>query len=241
MNATPHEQQLLLDLQAQDTEIRKIRNQAANLEETQKLESIIAQRKVIVVERRKLERRTEELTAANTELDTKITSLKTKLGGIDLSLKAPGVTPKEVTALVKQQESLTGQVNSLEEESMALLAKMEEVEKNDAILASNDERLTSTGLDLKNRRDDKLAHLKKRMGSAVNKRKIALSSLPAPLVEKYDDFAKEAQGTVVVRYVNNHIEGVHTELSTVALRAVELGTPEEVTVLEDYGVMVVRV
>jgi predicted nucleic acid-binding Zn-ribbon protein len=241
MNVTPQVQQLLFDLQSLDIDARKIRHEAEQLDETKHLEQLITQRKAIVVERHKLAVQLDAARKETDSIESDIAALKTQTGAIDVKLKASGVTPKEVVALTKQQEGLKERIGSLEDAQMEKLAASETLEKDDAILATNDEKLHDTGLDLKNRRDDKLAGLKKRMASVAGRRKVALSSLPKEVLDLYQNLSAHAQGNVVVRFVNGHVEGMHTELSAAQLHRIEDADPNELVVLDDEGVIVVRV
>jgi predicted nucleic acid-binding Zn-ribbon protein len=240
MFATPQTQQLLFDLQSLDIDARKIRHEAEELEETKHLERLIAQRKAIVIERHKLSESIAQLRASSDALDADITKLKTQVGAIDLKLKASGVTPKEVVALTKQQEGLAAQISGLEDSQMEKLSEIETLEKDDAILQQNDEKLHSTGPDLKNRREDKLGGLKKRMASVNAKRKIAVSSIPKDILDLYTQMSKNAQGNVVVRFVAGRVDGMHLELSVAQLHTIEDTDPDELVILEDEGVIVAR-
>jgi predicted nucleic acid-binding Zn-ribbon protein len=229
MFATPQTQQLLFDLQSLDIDARKIRHEAEELEETKHLEQLIAQRKAIVIERHKLGESIAQLRTSSDALEADITKLK-----------ASGVTPKEVVALTKQQEGLSAQISGLEDSQMEKLSEIETLEKDDAILQQNDEKLHSTGLDLKNRREDKLGGLKKRMASVNAKRKIAVSSIPKDVLDLYTQMSKNAQGNVVVRFVAGRVDGMHLELSVAQLHTIEDADPDELVVLEDEGVIVAR-
>ncbi|MCI1936151.1 MAG: hypothetical protein LKJ44_06310 [Bifidobacteriaceae bacterium] len=241
MKATTQEQQLLFDLQTLDIDARKVRYEAENLEETAHLKHLIEQRKAIVVERKRLAKAQEAVKAENDELEAQIAGLDTKLGSIDVKLKSSGVTPKEVLSLTRQQETLSEQKKDLEEQSMEKLSQIETYEKNDAILQSNDDKLHAAGLDLKNRRDDKISVLKKRMASIQTRRKICIPSIPKDVLQLYADMSKNAQGNVVVRYINGHVEGLHTQLPPAELHQIEAADPEDLVVLEEYGVIVARV
>jgi predicted nucleic acid-binding Zn-ribbon protein len=230
----------LFDLQSLDIDARKIRHEAEELEETKHLEQLIAQRKAIVIERHKLGESIAQLRTSSDALEADITKLKTQVGAIDLKLKASGVTPKEVVALTKQQEGLSAQISGLEDSQMEKLSEIETLEKDDAILQQNDEKLHSTGLDLKNRREDKLGGLKKRMASVNAKRKIAVSSIPKDVLDLYTQMSKNAQGNVVVRFVAGRVDGMHLELSVAQLHTIEDADPDELVVLEDEGVIVAR-
>lgn len=241
MNATPQVQQLLFDLQSLDIDARKIRHEAQELEETKHLEQLIVQRKAIVIERKKLAAQVDEVRAQSDALEAEMTKLRTQSGSIDLKLKSSGVTPKEVIALTKQQETLKNHLSEREDALMEKMGEIETLEKNDAILASNDEKLHGAGLDLKNRRDDKIAVLKKRMSSVASKRKIAIASIPREVLDLYAQLEKRAQGNVVAQFVNGHVEGIHMEISPAQLHKIESAAPNELVVLEDEGVIVVRV
>ncbi|MCI1984009.1 MAG: hypothetical protein LKJ47_04450 [Bifidobacteriaceae bacterium] len=240
MFATPQTQQMLFDLQTLDKDARKIRHEAEELEETKHLEQLIAQRKAIVIERHKLGVRMAALRDEAGGFEKVAAKLSTQVGAIDLKLKAAGVTPKEVVALTKQQDGLRAQISALEDQQVEKLSEAETLEKDDSILAHNDEKLHGTGLDLKNRREDKLAKLKKRMASVASRRKIALASIPKDVLGLYESMSKNAQGNVVVRFIGGRVEDMHTELSVAQLHAIEDADPDELVVLEDEGVIVTR-
>lgn len=240
MKASPQNQQLLYDLQTLDIDARKIRNEAEELEETKHLQSIVAQRKAIVIERHKLAQKVKEASGHNDEIQASIDKLQTQVGAIDLKLKASGVTPKEVIALTKQQDSLKAQISDLEDSQMEQLNQIDALNRDNTILEQNDAKLHSAGLDMKNRRDDKIASLKKRMASVASRRKIALGSLPQDLLDLYENMSKEAQGNVVVQFINGHVEGAHVELSVAQIHAIEDADPDEVVAFEDDDLIVVR-
>lgn len=241
MKATKQVQQLLFDLQSLDIDVRKVRFEAENLKETAQLQQLVEQRKTIVIERSRLAHLRDEIRSSNDEVETKLTGVETQLGSIEVKLKGSGVSPKEVIALTKQQETLMAQKRDLEEQSMEKLARLETLERDDGILQRNDDKLHEAGLDLKNRREDKLAGLRKRIASIQTRRKICLEAIPVPVLKLYAGMAKNAQGNVVVRYLNGHVEGLHTQLPPAELHQIEAADPDELVVLEEYGVIVARV
>lgn len=241
MHSTAKVQQLLLDLQTTDSKIRSIRSEAENLTETAQLKHLIENRRRLLVERARAKRTVSQQKGALADLDPQISKLTADLATLEKNL-AGETRAKVAEALLRQKAADTERLSRLDRQRDEREKALAEAQKAENILSQDDERLEQVGLDIKQRRDDKIDHLRRRMAVQRDRRQLCVDNLPPEVLDLYVRFAREAAGPVVVRYIEGSLERTSgIELSTSQLSDIAAARPGDILPFEDTGIIVVRI
>jgi predicted nucleic acid-binding Zn-ribbon protein len=207
MKSTPKIQQLLIDLQMTDNKIRSIRSEAEGLEETVQLKQVIARRRNLILHRRQIAQTIVRENQALDDINAQRATINRDLKSIasHVSSGASGQT----SALNQKKAQDQARLSQLDDEEKQHRTALSEAQTADDILAHNDAHLKQAGLDIKERRDDKIDHLRRRMALQRSRRDVCVQGIPADIVNMYEQFARRGDGHVVVRYVEGHLD--HTD------------------------------
>jgi predicted nucleic acid-binding Zn-ribbon protein len=239
MQATSTQQQLLYNLQRIDRKAQRIRHDAETLPETAKLKGIIVQRRQILVETKKLENKSAGQDEIQKDIEAQRSKINDSLATLEKQLQ--GETRAKVVSAINQQKAAdTARLAKLDEELEQSLAAQDDYRRDIEILTQNDRRLETTGNDVKNRREGILASLRTKMAKQRSRREICVQGLTPELVDMYTQLARSGDGDVVVRYLDGHLDSTTLPVTGADLDRIRTADPDEVVVLEDPAVMVVR-
>lgn len=118
---------------------------------------------------------------------------------------------------------------------------MVELQTDIAILNQNDAKLSQSGTEALRRREEKLTKLREKMGKLKAQRQACVAGLPQDVYATYMALAQQASGHVVARYENGRIEGASVEPSGTDVAVIIAADDDEIVVLDDAELMVVRV
>lgn len=241
MKATVQQQQLLLDLQSIDNKWRRNRAKADALPETEHVKTIIKQRKAIAVKKAHLQ---EDVQAICKQRDGALRcadDLQDSLDQLDARMTDPNASAKVLQALQRQKTTTESQKNDAQEQVRQAESKMTELQTDIAILEQNDAKLNQLGEEAMRRRAEKLGKLREKMGKLKVQRAACVNGLPQDVYATYMALAQQASGRVVVKYENGRIDGASVEPSAADASAIVSAAEDEIVVLDDAELMVVRV
>ncbi len=239
MQATTTQQQLLYNLQKIDRKAQRIRHDAETLPETAKLKGIIVQRRQILLEINKLEKKSAEQDAVQKDIEAQRTKIDASLDTLERQLQ--GETRAKVVSAINQQKAADkARLEKLDQELTDSLAAQDGYARDIEILTQNDKRLETTGNDLKNRREGILASLRTKMAKQRSRREICVQGLTPEIVSTYTQMAREGDGDVVVRYLDGHLESTTLPITGADLGRIRTAPQDEAVVLEDPSVIVVH-
>lgn len=239
MQATSTQQQLLYNLQQIDRKAQRIRHDAQTLPETEKLKGIILQRRQILIEKTKLGKKIREQDEVQKDIEAQRSRISDSLATLDKQLQ--GETRAKVVSAINQQKATNeARLKQLDDELEKSLEAQDGYTRDIEILTQNDGRLATTGNDLKNRRDGIIASLRAKMARQHERREVCLGGLSQELIDAYTQLAESGDGQVVIRCLGGHLDSTTTPVSSADLEKIRTAPADEVVLLEDPPVMVVR-
>lgn len=205
VKSTPKIQQLLIDLQTTDNKIRSIRTEAEGLPETAQLKQLIMQRRQILIKRHQISHTIAQESRALDDVATQREKIRRDLNSIAAHLHG-GTSGKSASALEQKRAQGQARLDQLEAEEKQHRSQLSEAHTADDILAHNDDHLKQAGMDIKERRDDKIDRLRRQMALQRSRREVCVQGIPTDLITLYDTFARQGDGHVVIRYVEGHLD-----------------------------------
>lgn len=239
MQATSTQQQLLYNLQHIDHKAQRIRHDAGTLPETTKLKGIILQRRQILIETKQLAKKSAEQDAIQKDIEQQRAKINDAIATLNNQLQNE-TRSKVVPAINQQKAANQARLDKLDDELTTSLTTQDTYQRDMEILHQNDKRLETTGNDLKNRREGILASLRTKMAKQRSRREVCVQGLSPELLQTYTQMAQEGDGNVVVRYSDGHIDSTTLPITGADLDKIRTTPADEVVILEDPPVIVVR-
>jgi predicted nucleic acid-binding Zn-ribbon protein len=196
LKADPADQLALLDLQAIDARADILRHQRRTLPELAEIASLQEQRAGLDAQRRDAQILVDDLTVEQRKIDADVEQVKVRRTR-DRDRMDQGLVsnPKDLERMQGELESLERRINSLEDEELEVMARLEDAQKDldgfVAQIAAADERLAA----LTASRDEKVAALDAELASLDAERRPAVEGLPTDLIALYDKL-RESKGGV---------------------------------------------
>ena len=234
--ATPAEQRRLLDLQRVDTDIRKLGHKRANLPEQKALDdnadTLGRVSSEYATSRDQLERLRLQQKRHEQEIATVDSRRKSEEGRMYGGLIR---SEKELEALRAELGSLRGRKSELED---SLLEIMEQTEELESLVATLQERHSESSgqVDaLTQARDHAATDIDAELVSRTTERATIAGSLPAEVVEYYEELRARKDGVGVAELQGRTCAGCRLELTAIELEQVREDVAEGLARCEQCG------
>lgn len=222
LKAGPHDQAMLLDLQALDTKLAQLEHRAKSLPEHAALAALstdsVALRTTLAEQQGVLENTRIEL--GRVEADVKV--VETRIERDSQRLQASS-SVKDVAALEQELQALRKRLDDLEEIELAVMERAEEQEAGVAATESELGAIASRTLEAESARDVALASIEAERSTASAGRREIASKLPEDLLALYEkQRARYGTGASLLRGGVSMASGVslnHDEMATVRAAA----------------------
>jgi uncharacterized protein len=203
----------LLDLQGEDSEIRRLNDRMASLPEAARLEELISQVAELDADLAIAAKQLEEIVREQSRLEGEIELLETKLAKEEQRLFAGGVSnPKELSALQAEIEMLKRKRSSLEDKLLEVMEQREGAAATEAKLkgeretaAADAERLTATV-------DSLTTEIQADLSKHSDARAAIAAGIPDDLISLYEKTRAAKHGVGAAALVGSTCQGCHTEL-----------------------------
>ncbi len=223
---TSAELDLLLELQATDHRVRKVRHQLDDLPEQQQLEAVLAtvgeldrQHDDVRVELERASSRQRQL-----EREIEVLSERRDIERARLYDGSVG-NAREMKAVEAEVETTTRRIDEHEELLLEVLEQVEELESTAAQLVADGEQARARAAALETERDAAAKHLLAELGELEADRQRRAEQLPPALLSRYEAAAERAGGTGVGKLVDTSCTACRLTMSRADVGELLAGPP----------------
>ncbi|GAA3185652.1 zinc ribbon domain-containing protein [Blastococcus jejuensis] len=240
MKADHFEQQKLLDLAAEDVALTQLRHRRANLPEVVAVETAQETERAFAADVVRAETEVRDLGREVKRLESDVETVRQREDKDQRLLDSGSVSPKELTNLQHELDSLKRRQTDLEDQELELMERLEVAE---ASLAAAQEGLAKAVADLERAqqlRDDALADIADSTTRHESARAAVAGELSAPLLALYDRIRAQTGTTGAAMLKARQCQGCRIELYGNELASVRNADPHEVVRCESCGRILVR-
>lgn len=213
-NATATDLQRLLDLQAEDSAIKRLEERRSSLPETQRLKEVKAQLDELTSDVAVAEARSQEIHLDFDRLEGEIEIGDGKIAKEEQRLFSGAVSnPKELGALQAEVEMLKRKKSGLEDQLLEVMEQREQALSTLERLRSEQSE-TSSESDRLTKEVDTLTHdIDAQLADHNAKRSEIATEIPEDILKLYDDIRASKSGIGAAALENGTCQGCHTQLA----------------------------
>ena len=240
MQADHFDQQKLLALAAEDVALAQLVHRKRTLPELAAVEAAQEARRTLSDDVVRAETEVRDLDREQKRLEADVDTVRQREARDQSRIDSGGATPKEITGLQHELESLKRRQSDLEDQVLEL---MERREAADAALATAQSGLATAQAEqerAEHARDDVLADIADATGKHQKKRDEIAATVPEELLKLYDRVAKQTGGTGAAHLHARRCEGCRIEFYGNELSAYRNADPHTVLRCENCGRILVR-
>jgi predicted nucleic acid-binding Zn-ribbon protein len=240
VQADHFDQQKLLALAAEDVALSQLTHRKRTLPENAAVEAAEQAQRSSSADVVRAETEVRDLDRDQKRLEADVDTVRQRAARDQQRLDSGSASPKEMTSLQHELESLARRQGDLEDQ---VLEFMERRETADAALASAQQALAQAQADGERAtqlRDDALADIADRTAVHEAKRAEVAGTVPAPLLALYDRIAKQTGTTGAAHLHARRCEGCRIELYGNELSTFRNADPHTVLRCENCGRILVR-
>jgi predicted nucleic acid-binding Zn-ribbon protein len=240
VQADHFDQQKLLALAAEDVALAQLVHRKRTLPELAAVEAAQEARRTLSDDVVRAETVVRDLDREQKRLEADVDTVRQREARDQSRIDSGGATPKEITGLQHELESLKRRQSDLEDQVLDL---MERREAADAALATAQSGLATAQAEherAEQARDDVLADIADATGKHQKKRDEIAGTVPAELLKLYDRIAKQTGGTGAAHLHARRCEGCRIEFYGNELSAYRNADPHTVLRCENCGRILVR-
>jgi predicted nucleic acid-binding Zn-ribbon protein len=240
VQADHFDQQKLLALAAEDVALAQLAHRKRTLPELAAVEVAQEARRALSDDVVRAETEVRDLDREQTRLEADVDTVRQRETRDQSRIDTGGATPKEITGLQHELESLKRRQADLEDQVLEL---MERRETADATLATAQSGLATAQAEqerAEQARDDVLADIADALRQHQAKRDEVAATVPAELLKLYDRIAKQTGGTGAAHLHARRCEGCRIEFYGNELSAYRNADPHTVLRCENCGRILVR-
>ena len=240
MKADHFEQQKLLELAAEDVALTQLAHRRRTLPEVAAVAAAEEAERTFAADVVRAQTEVSDLGREVKRMEADVETVRQRETKDQRLLDSGSVSPKEMTNLQHELESLKRRQSDLEDQELEL---MERQEAADSALRSAQEGLQNAEADrarAEQLRDDALADLADATARHETARAEAAAGIPAPLLSLYDRIRQQTGTTGAALLQARQCQGCRIELFGKELAAVRGADPNEVVRCENCGRILVR-
>jgi len=240
VKADHFEQQKLLDLAAEDVALTQLAHRERTLPEVAAVEKAAEAERAFSADVVRAETETRDLGREVKRLEADVETVRARETKDQRLLDSGSVSPKEMTNLQHELESLKRRQSDLEDQELELMERLEVAEK---ALAAAQSGLGQARADLERaeqQRDDALADIADQTKRHTAARADVAAGISAPLLSLYDRIRTQTGTTGAAMLKARQCQGCRIELYGNELAAVRNADPHEVVRCENCGRILVR-
>ena len=234
------DQQRLLDLQAVDTRLAQLAHRRATLPELKELAGLEAERRRtadVLVAARTLVGDVERQVA---KAEADVTQVRDRAARNTQRLEKGVGSAKDLQGLQHELESLARRQTVLEDEELAFMERLEQVQFAAAELATTDGELAEQIADVSARRDAALAEIAAEETAALARRQAIAMGVDDALVALYEKVRAPRGGVGAAALRARRCEGCRLELNASDIATLRAAASDEVLFCEECGRILVR-
>jgi uncharacterized protein len=240
VKADHFEQQRLLDLAAEDVALTQLAHRKRTLPEAAAVTAAEEAERTLSADVVRAETEVRDLGREVKRLESDVETVRQREDKDQRLLDSGSVSPKEMTNLQHELESLKRRQTDLEDQELELMERLETAEK---ALSVAQQGLEQARADLERavqQRDDALADIADQTTRHEAARGEVASGISAPLLALYDRIRTQTGATGAAMLKAGACQGCRIELNGRELAAVRNADPHEVVRCENCGRILVR-
>lgn len=224
--ATSAELDLLLELQATDHRVRKLRHQLEDLPEQRQLEVTLARAGELDRQHDDLRVELERASSRQRQLEREVEVLTERRDAERARLYDGSVAnAREMKAVEAEIETTVRRIDEHEELLLEVLEQVDALESTAATLVADGEAARARAAELERARDEEAMHLLAELGELEADRDRRASILPEALLRRYEEAAERAGGTGVGKLVDNSCTACRLSMSRADVGELLAGPP----------------
>jgi predicted nucleic acid-binding Zn-ribbon protein len=240
VKADHFEQQRLLELAAEDVALTQLAHRRRTLPEVAAVEAAGEAERAFSADVVRAETEVKDLGRAVKRMESDVDTVRQREAKDQRQLDSGSVSPKEMTNLQHELESLKRRQSDLEDQELELMERLEVAE---ATLAKAQQGLEQARADrerAEQRRDDALADIADGTTRHEAARAAVAGAVPPALLSLYDRVRTQTGSTGAAMLKARQCQGCRLELYGNQLSAVRNADPHEVVRCENCGRILVR-
>lgn len=231
----------LLEVQAHDTAVDRLRHRRASLPARGELATVEA---AVVDLQLRLESATErqnEARRAQATLEQELGSVEAKIADLEARMYSGAVTvPRELQAMQADVEALRRRRSALEDQVLEAMATTDGVDGEVAHLEAQRSELDSRSVQLRVAIAEEEAAIDRELETESVARQSRAAALPEELAKLYDQLRTRLDGVGAARLVNGRCGGCHLTLPATELDRLRREPPDALVRCDQCGRILVR-
>jgi uncharacterized protein len=241
VKAAPDDQLRLLDLQALDSALDRLKHRRRTLPELEEIESAETRQARLADDVVLIETEDSDLGREQAKIEIDVEQVRTRMQRDQQRLDAGQVgSPRELENLQHEIESLRKRQSDLEDVELEVMEKREAVQARLAEVRQEQQDVAAALTAAEHRRDDAFAEIDAETEKAVAQRQELIGVLPADLVTLYEKVRASSSGVGAAALHRGRCEGCHLQLNTTDINRIREAAEDEVLRCEECRRVLVR-
>ena len=241
MKADPAAQLRLLDLQALDAQVDRLRHQIARPAEAAEITELLGKRADVDGRLRDQRIVVDDLSAAQARADADVEQIKARRARDRERMDSGAISsPKDLERMQHELDSLERRVTTLEDEELEVMEQLEEAQSALAELTAAIDEIDGRLGVLTNARDERAGELGVELTAVAGGRDAIVADLPADLVALYEKLRASKGGVVVSLLQARQCGGCQLSLDAAELGEIRAKSADEVVRHEECQRILVR-
>ena len=240
MKADHFEQQKLLELAAEDVALTQLAHRRRTLPEAAAVEAIAEKERTLADDVVRAETAARDLQREVKRLESDVETVRARAAKDQKLLDSGSVSPKQMTDLQHELQSLARRQSDLEDQELELMEQLETAEAAVREAHAGREEARTARERAEQLRDDALADIADGITRHEAARAAVAGGLSAPLLALYDRIRTQTGSTGAAMLQSRQCQGCRIELNGRDLAAVRNADPHEVVRCENCGRILVR-
>jgi predicted nucleic acid-binding Zn-ribbon protein len=241
LNASPADQQRLLDLQTIDSQIAQLAHRRSRLPELAELDALAEQLRAVADDLVGVQTDRSDVAREAGKLDRDIEQVRARADRDQQRMNSGAVgSAKELESLQHEITSLQRRQNELEDAELEILQRVEDLDHAVNTLTTRQRELTDQQADAEARRDAAWAQIDEETRSAEERRSLVVADVPAELLALYDKLRDQLGGVAVVALKQRRCDGCRLELNAIEVGRFRDAPEDAVLRCEECRRIVVR-
>ena len=239
LNADPHEQLTLLDVQRLDLEIDRVRHRRAGLPEMVRVRELEVQSRTLgdVITKAAVEVSDLEADQRKADADVDLVRMRAEKDRVLLDTINDA---KQLSNLQHELESLARRPSELEDVELEIMEQLESAQKAHAAHLAERDGVAADLLLARQVLAEALAALAAEEEAAITDRAVTARSLPAELLALYDKLRADQGGVGAAALYRGRCEGCRIELTPVDIARIRAAAETEVLRCEECRRILIR-
>ncbi len=240
MKADHFEQQRLLELAAEDVALTQLAHRRRTLPEVAAVEAAAEAERAFAADVVRAETETRDLGREVKRMESDVETVRQREAKDQRLLDSGSVSPKEMTNLQHELESLKRRQSDLEDQELELMQRLEDAEKAFAAAQQGLEKAKADLERAEQQRDDALADIQDGVKRHEGARAEVAGAVSPPLLSLYDRIRTQTGTTGAALLKARRCEGCRIELYGNELATFRNADPHSVLRCENCGRILVR-